>query len=73
MTNAPQRPRFVATLTSEKGTERASLNAIDNLDAIEAATTWANRIMPHREIDSGVLRVTRDGVEIGSVQMMRHT
>jgi hypothetical protein len=71
MTNAPERPRFVATLTSDTTSQKAEINALNDLEAIETATTWATRIMADRAIDSGTLRVTRNGVEIRSFPMAR--
>jgi hypothetical protein len=71
MTNASKRPRYVAALTSDAISERAEISALTDLEAIETATTWATRIMAHREIGSGTLQVTRDGVEIKSLPMVR--
>jgi hypothetical protein len=66
MTSAPERARFVATLTSDTTSQKAEINALNDFEAIETATTWATRIMADRAIDSGTLGVTRNGVEIRS-------
>jgi len=69
MTDAAVRPRYIAvpilngTKASGTAVDMTVIDALDDLVAIENATSWAAKIVTDRGIDSATFEVTRDGVE----------